>query len=253
LQSLAGQPFIRSGQESSRTKHSHRVRTFVAFVVSLAWCAAAQAQPAVNPRTVTFVASPDHDATTSTGDPVVWGYEMQVYEQGEWQPFLGVDLGKPSPGPDGLISVDFVERISTPARPGRLLEARVVAVGPGGSSPSEPSNLFVFTDWPPQVFLRAPADGTSFNAPASIAISAVFGATESSSGATPSRQSTETAAPPVSEVSFYANGWVIGTASTAPFHLLWQNVPSGRYVITAVARNAWGAQTTSSAVTITVK
>ncbi len=105
--------------------------------------AAASAQT-VNPSTVSFLPSPDHDAVDSSGQPIVSGYDLEFFPAGGAQSQLVLHLGKPSPGADGYISVDFASMLSSPPSPGQQLDAKVAAVGPGGTAESGLSNTFVF-------------------------------------------------------------------------------------------------------------
>lgn len=58
---------------------------------------------------------------------------------------------------------------------------------------------------------------------------------------------------PVARVEFFANGTLVGVVSNAPFHLPWQATQVGGYVLTAVARDPYGASGTSAPVQITVR
>jgi subtilisin family serine protease len=88
----------------------------------------------------------------------------------------------------------------------------------------------------PSVTLTSPADGATFTAPATIAVAADASDTDGS----------------VASVAFYANGVLIGTATSSPFSIAWSNVPSGAYTVTAVAIDNLGASATSPGVSITV-
>jgi YD repeat-containing protein len=87
----------------------------------------------------------------------------------------------------------------------------------------------------PLVSVTAPAGGTLFTAPASVAINA----TASDEGG-------------VSKVEFFENGMKLGEDTSAPYSFAWSNVPSGDYSLTAVATDDRGAITTSAPVDITV-
>ncbi|HET7694408.1 MAG TPA: phospholipase D-like domain-containing protein [Vicinamibacterales bacterium] len=89
---------------------------------------------------------------------------------------------------------------------------------------------------PPAVSITAPASGARFTAPAAVTVTA---AASDSDGT-------------VARVDFFAGSTAIGTATTAPYSVTWSGVPAGTYTITAIATDNASAQTTSSAVTITV-
>jgi hypothetical protein len=89
---------------------------------------------------------------------------------------------------------------------------------------------------PPSVSITAPANGATFTAPANITVSANASDTDGT----------------VTSVQFFANGASIGTDTTSPYSIAWNNVAAGSYSLTARATDNGGAQTTSTAVNITV-
>ncbi len=89
----------------------------------------------------------------------------------------------------------------------------------------------------PSVGLTSPANGSSFNAPASISISA----TASDEDGT------------ISKVEFYNGTQKIGEDASAPYTYTWSNVAAGTYSISVKAFDNSNASKTSSAVSITVK
>lgn len=91
-------------------------------------------------------------------------------------------------------------------------------------------------DLPPSVTLTAPANGASFNAPASITISAT--------ASDPENQ--------LSRVDFYNGSTLLGSDTTAPYTFAWSNVPAGTYALSAVARDSGGSSTQSVPVNVTV-
>ena len=89
---------------------------------------------------------------------------------------------------------------------------------------------------PPAVSLTAPASGATYTAPASISLTA--------SASDPEGQ--------LSKVEFYQGTTLLGTDTTSPYSFTWSSVGAGTYSLTAVAYDAAGAKTTSSAVSVTV-
>jgi regulation of enolase protein 1 (concanavalin A-like superfamily) len=89
---------------------------------------------------------------------------------------------------------------------------------------------------PPSVTLTAPANGTSYTAPATIALKA--------SASDPEGQLTK--------VEFYAGTTLLGTDTTSAYSINWSSVAAGSYSLKAVAYDAAGAKTTSNSVAITV-
>src|SRR5206468_2033537 len=90
---------------------------------------------------------------------------------------------------------------------------------------------------PPTVSLTAPANGSTYTAPATVALSAA--ATDSDGT--------------IQRVEFYSGGALLGTATAAPYSFTWSGVPAGAYTLKAIAYDNTGAQTSSPTVGITVK
>jgi predicted phage tail protein len=90
---------------------------------------------------------------------------------------------------------------------------------------------------PPTVSLTAPANNSTFTAPANITLSASASDPDGS----------------VSKVEFYSGSTLLSTDTTSSYSFAWSSVPAGTYSLTAVAYDAAGAKTTSAAVTVTVK
>jgi hypothetical protein len=108
--------------------------------------------------------------------------------------------------------------------------------GATGTSGSISVSVSSASNQPPTVSITAPGNGASFNAGATVTISANASDGDGS----------------VSGVDFYAGPVLIGSDTTAPYSQSWPNVPSGSYVLTAVARDNGGASRTSAGVNITV-
>jgi hypothetical protein len=89
----------------------------------------------------------------------------------------------------------------------------------------------------PTVGITSPLTGSSYAAPATVAITATATA---STGAT------------VTKVEFFAGGTLIGSASTSPYGVTWNNVPAGTYSLTAQITDSLGKSATSAPVGITV-
>jgi hypothetical protein len=85
------------------------------------------------------------------------------------------------------------------------------------------------------VKLTAPGAGSSFNAGANITLSADV-----------------TDPNPIKSVSFYAGDILIGTDDTAPYSVVWANVPPGHYNLRAKATETSGASSSSDSVKINV-
>ena len=115
-----------------------------AFVILLVVGAAIvlSAQTVVDPRYVEFTPSADHNTLASDGTPLVQRYSLSVFPAGSSTATATTDLGKPTPS-GGIIRVDLLQFLQT-IPTGVVFEARVTAVGPGGSTASSVSNGFSF-------------------------------------------------------------------------------------------------------------
>jgi hypothetical protein len=89
---------------------------------------------------------------------------------------------------------------------------------------------------PPQVTMAAPISGATFVAGAHVAVSASAVDQDGS----------------ITQVDYYANNGLIGSSTTAPFAITWNDVPAGHFLLTAAATDSGGATTSSAAVTINV-
>ena len=88
---------------------------------------------------------------------------------------------------------------------------------------------------PPTVSITAPANGAILATPASLAITAT--ATDDGN---------------VTQVSFYADGSLLGTDGAAPFSIGWNNPPAGGHTLTAIATDDGNLNTGSTPVGITL-
>src|SRR6266404_4749323 len=102
------------------------------------------------------------------------------------------------------------------------------------STDSTPVNISV--NGPPTVSLTSPTNGASFNALANITITANANDSDGT----------------VSRVDFYQGTSLIGTATASPYNIIWNNVTTGTYSLTAKATDNLGTQTISTAVNVTV-
>lgn len=102
---------------------------------------------------------------------------------------------------------------------------------PNGCSPcGGPANE------PPQVTITTPANNTTFDVPATVAVSA----SATDQGGT------------ITKVDFFNDKTLLGSDNAAPYTYSWTNVPAGTYTLTAVATDNGGASATSTPVTIII-
>lgn len=122
------------------------MRSKVAVVVGcclLFFAVSAAAQTAVNPVTLVFSPSADHDAISPLdGSVVLVRYEMRVWTESNptGTPLLVTDLGKPTPVSNTITITNAVW--FSGLTPNTKYIAKVVAIGPSGEGVSDPSNPF---------------------------------------------------------------------------------------------------------------
>ena len=124
----------------------------IAFVALVCVSSSVSAQT-VSPQSVEFDPSADHN-TSVNGVSVVDRYELRFYGLGGSVALQVIDIGKPAPASDGVIRYNFSSRLGTWMVNGITYEARVAAVGPGGSTLSAISNQFTFPTATPPPRLR---------------------------------------------------------------------------------------------------
>src|SRR6185312_17511233 len=160
-------------------------RALLCIAFTLCFGAALHAQTITDPQIVEFTPSPDHSALDSSGNPIVTSYSLMIYVAGASTPTQTVSLGKPAPDSDGKIRVNFIALLSTPLAVNVTYEGRVSANGPGGSTPSSPSNDFSFTAGCAPIVsptTQSPgASGGSFNASVTVASTCAWSATSNAS------------------------------------------------------------------------
>ena len=112
------------------------VRSRVVFVALAILVSAARvsAQSIVDPQRAEFDPSADHFATAADGVPLVQSYSLSIYQAGSAQVLQTVNLGKPAPEADGKVRVAFVNLLNPAPVAGVIYEARISAIGPGGSA-----------------------------------------------------------------------------------------------------------------------
>ncbi len=89
---------------------------------------------------------------------------------------------------------------------------------------------------PPSVTMTSPTSGSSFTWPANVSMKATAGDADGT----------------VAQVSFYAGATLLGTDTTAPYTLTWNNPLPGNYSLTAVATDNSGASATSAAIAVQI-
>jgi hypothetical protein len=88
----------------------------------------------------------------------------------------------------------------------------------------------------PVVSLTSPTDGSEYQAPGSLTLTATASDTDGS----------------VARVEFYSGTRLLGADTSSPYSFVWTGVLAGSYALTAVARDNAGAMTVSSTKDVTV-
>ncbi|MET3109324.1 YD repeat-containing protein, partial [Oxalobacteraceae bacterium GrIS 2.11] len=114
------------------------------------------------------------------------------------------------------------------------ISARVTTTG--GTTASTGTSTVTVSTVQPNISLASPANGTSYNAPASVPI------TVSAAGGTF----------PIASVSYYNNGALLGTSTSAPWSFTANGLYAGNYVINAKVATTGGTVATSNSTTVTV-
>lgn len=120
------------------------VRAVAVALLLVVVAAPAASQTVLDPTLAEFDPSPDHNTLVS-GTPIVSHYRLSLYAIGSSTAFTTANLGKPAPDPDGKIRVSLAGLFTVTPVPGVSYEARISAVGPGGTSGVASSNTFVFS------------------------------------------------------------------------------------------------------------
>lgn len=90
--------------------------------------------------------------------------------------------------------------------------------------------------FPPAVAITSPASGVVLARPPALTVTAV---------------ASDTAG--IASVSFYANGFLLGTDTTSPYTIQWAYPRPGNYGLTAVASNTYGLAWTSAVVNVLIQ
>ena len=118
------------------------------LVAMFAYAPGVQAQtctgtPTANPANVAFTVSPDHNATVPvTGQAVLTSYALQIFKCSDsTQVGSNVDMGKPTPvGSTATVNNIVPQTLTKDVQ----YFAKILAVGPGGSTASAASAPFYF-------------------------------------------------------------------------------------------------------------
>lgn len=135
-------------------------------------------------------------------------------------------------GPVANDLIRFFVKCGSAATPGpALLDDIYLATGRDLTDPVPNVNA------PPVVSISSPAPGAEFVAPANITLTADASDPDGT----------------VSKVEFFTGTTLIGTATSAPFSVTWNNPPSGFHNVTAQATDDDGSIVVSSKLLVTVK
>ena len=125
----------------------------------------------------------------------------------------------------------------TPSGTGTYILTAVAKDNSGVITTSTPTTITVAASAAPTVSLTNPGSGSSYTIGSSLTLTA---AASDSDGT-------------ITQVSFYVNGALLSTDTTAPYtSSIWTPASSGNYTLTAQATDNSGNVTTSTAVTVTI-
>ena len=125
----------------------------------------------------------------------------------------------------------------TPSGTGTYILTAVAKDNSGVITTSAPASITVAASAAPTVSLTNPGSGSSYTIGSSLTLTA---AASDSDGT-------------ITQVSFYVNGALLSTDTTAPYtSSIWTPASSGNYTLTAQAADNSGNVTTSTAVTVTI-
>ncbi|MBI3414171.1 MAG: Ig-like domain-containing protein [Verrucomicrobia bacterium] len=108
--------------------------------------------------------------------------------------------------------------------------------GVGRSAPVVISVVAPNVNADPNVFLTSPADGSIYDSPADVVLTANA---QDSDGT-------------VKQVNFFQGTTLIGTATSSPFSVVWKNPPPGNYTVTAQAMDDASATMTSAPIDVII-
>ena len=106
----------------------------------------------------------------------------------------------------------------------------------GFSASATPVPVTVTSSLVPTVTISTPASNATFNAPATITVTATAGEPGGS----------------IARVDFYANGNPIGSKTTAPYTVTWSNAGIGGYTLSAKVTDGAGTVATAAGIPVTV-
>ncbi|HEY6142850.1 MAG TPA: Ig-like domain-containing protein [Flavobacterium sp.] len=180
------------------------------------------------PVDAVFFGSAIGSAFKTTGS----GYQLPVNDKYTGGKLQTSSFIAPDPASDEIIKATGIYNPSTNS----FTTVRTWAITTTATYNISSVTLSGATNQLPVVSITAPANGTSFTAPASVLITA--NATDADGT--------------ISKVEFYNGTTLLGSDTTSPYSFSWSGVAVGSYVITAKAYDNLSAVTTSSAVNINV-
>ena len=144
---------------------------------------------------------------------------------------------------DGSTPTTASSTFAAPFTVDQTSTVRFFSTDVAGNAEQPKSQQILVDGAPPTVSLTAPTSGATIKK-----------GSRQTAAANASDLGTGSGAPSgIARVSFYLDGTLLGTATTAPYQISWRSSARGMHTLTAVARDVAGNSTTSIGVSVTVK
>ena len=175
---------------------------------------------------------------------VAYGGGLFVAIAGTWGPtFNGIGGTGPGNFNAAATSVDGLHWISNPTPSASNWaglaygnDSFIAVAGQGGNNPA--AILTITQSTPPTIAIASPTAGQAIAGPATVTLAANVAGTASGAA--------------IRQVQYFSGSTLIGSATQAPYNVIWNNLPEGSYSVTALAIDSHGSVSTSAPVAFQV-